>query len=72
MSQKIREWVDRLGQVWVEGEITQWQLRGGHVYGKLKDLTQDATVSFTIWRSVAQSLKADFAHGDRVIALVKP
>jgi exodeoxyribonuclease VII large subunit len=72
MSQKIREWVDRLGQVWVEGEITQWQLRGGHVYGKLKDLTQDATVSFTIWRSVAQSLKADFAQGDRVIALVKP
>ena len=39
MSQKIREWIDRLGTVWVEGEITQWQERGGHVYGKLKDLS---------------------------------
>ena len=72
MSQKIKDWIDRLGQVWVEGEITQWQLRGGHVYGKLKDLNQDATVSFTVWRSVAQKLTADFAQGDRVIAPVKP
>lgn len=72
MSEKIKAWIDRLGQVWIEGEITQWQLRGGHVYGKLKDLNQDATVSFTVWRSVAQRLTSDFAQGDRVIALVKP
>lgn len=72
MSQKIKEWVDRLGTVWVEGEITQWQLRGGHVYGKLKDVSQDATVSFTVWRSVATKLTAEFAQGDRVVALVKP
>ena len=72
MSQKIREWVERLGTVWVEGEITQWQVRGGHVYGKLKDLSQDATVSFTVWNSVARALTAEFSAGDRVIALVKP
>ncbi|NLA64453.1 MAG: exodeoxyribonuclease VII large subunit [Leucobacter sp.] len=72
MSQKIKDWIDRLGTVWVEGEITQWQVRGGHVYGKLKDLSQDATVSFTVWRSGATKLTADFAQGDRVIALVKP
>lgn len=72
MSEKIREWIDRLGQVWIEGEITQWQLRGGHVYGRLRDLEQDATVSFTVWRSVASRLTQEFAQGDRVIALVKP
>lgn len=72
MSEKIAAWIDRLGQVWVEGEITQWQVRGGHVYGKLRDLSQDATVSFTVWRSVAQRLSSEFAQGDRVVALVKP
>lgn len=72
MSTKIRDWIDRLGTVWVEGEVTQWQPRGGHVYGKLKDLSQDATVSFTVWRSVAQKLTAEFAQGDRIVALVKP
>ena len=44
MSQKIKEWIDRLGQVWVEGEITQWQLRGGHVYGKPYFLDIDSIV----------------------------
>lgn len=72
MSQKIAEYIDRLGTVWVEGEVTQWQLRGGHIYGKLKDLQQDATVSFTVWRSMAQQLTSEYAAGDRVIALVKP
>lgn len=72
MSEKIAAWIDRLGQVWIEGEITQWQLRGGHVYGKLRDLNQDATISFTVWRSVAQRLTSDFSQGDRVVALVKP
>ncbi|WP_336660961.1 exodeoxyribonuclease VII large subunit [Leucobacter sp. USHLN153] len=72
MSEKIAAWVDRLGQVWIEGEVTQWQVRGGHVYGKLRDLQQDATVSFTVWRSVAQRLTSEFSAGDRVVALVKP
>ncbi|MBP1325744.1 exodeoxyribonuclease VII large subunit [Leucobacter exalbidus] len=72
MSEKIAGWVERLGQLWIEGEITQWQVRGGHVYGKLKDLSQDATISFTVWRSVAQRLTSEYAQGDRVIALVKP
>lgn len=72
MSEKIAAWIERLGTVWIEGEVTQWQLRGGHVYGKLKDLQQDATVSFTVWRSVAQKLTSEFSQGDRVIALVKP
>ncbi|MGO3147728.1 MAG: exodeoxyribonuclease VII large subunit [Leucobacter sp.] len=72
MSEKIAAWVERLGQVWIEGEVTQWQVRGGHVYGKLRDLSQDATVSFTVWRSVAQRLTGEFKQGDRVVALVKP
>ena len=72
MSDKIAAWIERLGTVWIEGEVTQWQVRGGHVYGKLKDLSQDATVSFTVWRSVAQRLTSEFSQGDRVVAFVKP
>lgn len=72
LSNKIRGYIERLGTVWVEGEITQWGASGGNVYGKLKDLSEDATVSFTIWSSVRAKLTADFKAGDRVIALVKP
>ncbi|MCU1425734.1 MAG: xseA [Microbacteriaceae bacterium] len=72
LSSKIKGWIDRLGTVWVEGELTQWGVSGGNVYGKLKDLDMDATVGFTIWSSVKARLPADLKQGDRVIALVKP
>lgn len=71
LSTKIKGYIDRLGTVWVEGEITQWGVSGGNVYGKLKDLTADATVSFTIWSSVRAKLPDGLGQGDRVIALLK-
>jgi exodeoxyribonuclease VII large subunit len=72
LGAKIRDYIDRLGSVWVEGELAQWGTSAGNVYGKLKDLNQDATVSFTIWSSVKARIPADLKHGDRVVALVKP
>ena len=71
-SNKVKGWIDRLGTAWVEGEITQWGISGGNVYGKLKDVDEDATISFTIWSSVKAKLPDDLKQGDRVIALVKP
>ena len=71
-SGKIKGWIERLGTAWVEGEITQWGNSGGNVYGKLKDLDDDATISFTIWSSVKARLPADLKQGDHVVALVKP
>ncbi|RLP67598.1 exodeoxyribonuclease VII large subunit [Mycetocola reblochoni] len=71
LGARLREYIDRLGTIWIEGEITQWGVSGGNVYGKLKDLEQDATVSFTIWSSVRSKLPATLSQGDRVVALVK-
>lgn len=72
LGDKLKGWIDRLGQVWIEGEITQWGVRGANVYGKLKDLEREVTISFQIWSSVRARLPADLKQGDRVIALVKP
>ena len=71
-ASKIKGWIDRLGSAWVEGEIAQWGVSGGNVYGKLKDVDEDATVSFTIWSSIRAKIPDDLKQGDRVIALVKP
>lgn len=71
MSGKLKDYIDRLGTVWVEGEITQWGISGGNAYGKLKDLAVDATLSIRVWSSTLQRSRGDFAQGDRVLALVK-
>ncbi|MCC7128729.1 MAG: exodeoxyribonuclease VII large subunit [Microbacteriaceae bacterium] len=72
LSAKLKEWIDRLGSVWIEGEITQWGVSAGNVYGKLKDLEADFTVSFNIWSTVRSKLPDGLKQGDRVVALVKP
>ena len=72
LSNKLKGYIDRLGTAWVEGEITQWGASAGNVYGKLKDLHEDVTVSFNVWSSTRAKLQSEFAQGDRVIALVKP
>ena len=71
MSGKLKDYIDRLGTVWVEGEVTQWGMSGGNVYGKIKDLDADVTLSFRVWSTTLQKLKEEFRQGDRVVALVK-
>ncbi len=72
LSGKLKQYLDRLGTVWVEGEITQWGISAGNAYGKLKDLDADATLSFTVWSSVRARSGEQFKQGDHVVALVKP
>ncbi|MFT4212024.1 MAG: exodeoxyribonuclease VII large subunit [Microbacterium sp.] len=67
----IRAFISSWGSVWVEGEITSWNVRGGNVYGRLKDLGTDASVSFRLWSSTRQRLAADLSVGDHVVACVK-
>ena len=72
LSETLGVYIDRLGSVWVEAEITQWGVSGGHVYGRMKDVEAEVTVDFTIWRSTRDSIPEGVGQGDRVIVKVKP
>jgi exodeoxyribonuclease VII large subunit len=67
----IRDFVARWNTVWVEGEITSWNVRGGNVFGRLKDTQSDAQISIRVWSSVRGRIPADLAVGDHVVAAVK-
>ncbi|MCC2029459.1 exodeoxyribonuclease VII large subunit [Microbacterium sp. YMB-B2] len=67
----IRDFVARWNTVWVEGEITSWNVRGGNVFGRLKDTQSDAQISIRIWSSVRGRIPADLGIGDHVVAAVK-
>ncbi len=71
LNDAIRGFVANWGSVWVEGEITLWNRRGGNVFGRLKDLGTDSTISFRIWSSTLQRLPDDLKVGDHVVASVK-
>jgi exodeoxyribonuclease VII large subunit len=71
LGDTIRGFVETWGSVWVEGEITSWNQRGGNVFGRLKDLVTDATISVRICSSTLQRLPRDLKVGDHVVACVK-
>lgn len=71
LNETIRGFVQQWGAVWVEGEVTAWNVRGGHVFGRLKDADTDAMISFRLWSSTLQRLPDVIKAGDRVVACVK-
>lgn len=71
LNDAIRAFVQNWGSVWVEGEITSWNVRGGNVFGRLKDAGTAATLSFRLWSSTRDRTPADLAVGDHVVACVK-
>lgn len=71
LNETIRGFVEKWGFVWVEGEITSWNLRGGNVFGRLKDLGSDAMISFRLWSKTLQRVPGDLKVGDHVVACVK-
>ncbi|MFF2632409.1 exodeoxyribonuclease VII large subunit [Microbacterium sp. NPDC058021] len=71
LNETIRDFVQKWGAVWVEGEITSWNVRGGNVFGRLKDLSSDASLSFRLWSTTRQRIPVDLKSGDHVVACVK-
>jgi len=72
LSETLGVYIERLGTLWVEAEITQWGQSAGHIYGRMKDLDHDITVDITIWRSQRDRIPEGIGQGDRVLARVKP
>ncbi|WP_051970020.1 exodeoxyribonuclease VII large subunit [Kitasatospora azatica] len=72
VSQLIGGWVDRLGAIWVEGQITQLSRRPGMQFLTLRDPDKDVSLSVTCFRSVVEPLADTLHEGSRVILHAKP
>ncbi|MGG8406754.1 exodeoxyribonuclease VII large subunit, partial [Streptomyces sp. 12297] len=74
VSRLIGGWIERLGQVWVEGQITQLSRRpgAGVVFLTLRDPSHDISVSVTCYRQVYDDVADAVSEGARVVVLAKP
>jgi exodeoxyribonuclease VII large subunit len=70
LSATLKDWIERLGYLWIEGELASIKLGATNMFGELRDLQQENSVSIHAW-SVAK-IPADLKQGDRVLALIKP
>ncbi|WP_189931151.1 exodeoxyribonuclease VII large subunit [Streptomyces sulfonofaciens] len=74
VSRLIGGWIDRLGAVWVEGQITQLSRRpgAGVVFMTLRDPSYDISVSVTCYRTVFDAVAEVVSEGARVVVHAKP
>ncbi len=73
IANAISGWVDRLGAVWVEGQIAQLNRRQGMntVFLTLRDTVADISVSVTCSRQVFDSLNPPVVEGASVVIHAK-
>ncbi|WP_406135703.1 exodeoxyribonuclease VII large subunit [Streptomyces albidoflavus] len=74
VSRLIGGWIDRLGAVWVEGQITQLSRRpgAGVVFLTLRDPAHDISVGVTCYRKVFDAVADVVTEGARVVVHAKP
>jgi exodeoxyribonuclease VII large subunit len=74
ITQAIGQWVERLGAVWVEGQVTQISRRGGMntVFLTLRDKLADISVPVTCNRGVIDSLPTPLVEGAQIVCHAKP
>lgn len=68
----LKDWITRLGNVWVEGQISQISPKKDVFFGELRDLVADKGFSIHSRRPEVLAAVSELSAGDRVVALVHP
>ena len=74
VNDQVKGWIERLGYLWVEGQLTQvnvkpsWKLS----YLTLRDVEQEKSVQLTCPTDLIRNLPTPLKDGDRVVVYGKP
>jgi exodeoxyribonuclease VII large subunit len=68
----LKDWITRLGNVWVEGQISQISPKKDVFFGELRDLVADKGFSIHSRRPEVLAAVSELSAGDRVVVLVHP
>jgi exodeoxyribonuclease VII large subunit len=70
----IASWINQLGAVWVEGQLTDVSIGRGTstVFGTLRDTDADISLRFTCNRRIFEAVDPPVTDGSRVVVNAKP
>lgn len=72
LSLKISDYVDRMSQLWVEGQVVQFSPRGATAYLTLRDPDVDMSLSVSVPMNAVNAMPMPLAQGARVVLQAKP
>ena len=72
VTEAIKDYIDRLGPIWIEGEISELNERsGGMAFMRLRDTSADMSISVMCYKTVLASVQPLPANA-RVVIYAKP
>lgn len=74
VATRIKDWIDKLGNVWVEGQLTQINIRNtsATVFMVLRDPAADMSMTVTCTRQLVLNAPVKLTEGTQVVVRGKP
>jgi exodeoxyribonuclease VII large subunit len=74
VARKILDWINRLGAVWVEGQVTQISVRPGNstAFLTLRDPAADVSMTVTCNSPLLREFQPPLSEGARIVVHAKP
>ena len=72
VSTRVAKYIDRLGTIWIEGQLTELKLRQSTAWMVLRDPAADMSLSVSCPRALVDDAPVALSEGTQVIMLGKP
>ena len=72
VATRVQGWIDRLGIVWVEGQLTEITIRGATAYMVLRDPAADMSLRVNCRSDLVHAAPVKLTEGVQVVVCAKP
>ncbi|MEO7754808.1 MAG: exodeoxyribonuclease VII large subunit [Terracoccus sp.] len=72
LSLKISAYVEKMSQLWVEGQVVQFNARGNTAFLTLRDPDVDMSLSVSVPMNAVRAMPTPLSQGSRVVLQAKP
>ena len=72
VATRVQGWIDRLGVVWVEGQLTEINVRGATAYMVLRDPSADMSLRVNCRSDLVRDAPVRLTEGVQVVVCAKP
>ena len=72
VATRVAKYIDRLGVVWIEGQLTELKVRGPTAWMVLRDPAADMSLSVSCARDLVVNAPVDLSEGTQVVMCGKP
>ena len=72
VATRVQGWIDKLGSIWVEGQLTEITVRGATTYMVLRDPAADMSLRVNCSSSLVHSAPVKLTEGVQVVVFAKP